>query len=210
METMGLIFDRANSALDVNNSPNPDLIEQGKNVGVVHSKTSIGCAGADRPRPVCSMDAIGPVAEDQDRHAQRIVWPGFYEGGKPGIVFSDVWRWRPRGIANFSGDPCLARPLAPLPAYSNGEGNNVILAPHVEQLTLPCLNDDAANGMVARRGVFGSSCGRRQGRHSQEEKKKNNSFYNLNAHGRIVLVSKRRSMATFSIAIFVGFLSEEQ
>jgi hypothetical protein len=179
-------------------------------VGVVHSKTSIGCAGADRPRPVCSMDAIGPVAEDQDCNAQWIVRPSFHKGGKPGIVFPDVWRRGPCGIADFSGDPCLARPFAPLAAYSNRIGNNIILTPHVEQLPLPCLNDDAANGMVAWRGNFGSSCGGRQGGQPQEEKKKNNSFYNLNAHGRIVLVSKHRSIAMFSVAIFAGLLSEEQ
>ena len=179
----------ASSALDINNSANPDLLEQGKDVGIVHSKTSIGCAGADRPGPVCSMDAIGSVAEHQDRHAKRIVGPGFYEGGKLGIIFSDMWRRRPIGVANFSGDPCLARPFAPLPAYSDGVGNNVIPASHVEQLPLPSLNDDAANGMVARHGIFGSSCGRRQSCHCQEEKKKDNPFYNLNAHGRIVLMS---------------------
>lgn len=162
----------ASSALDINNSPNPDLIEQGKNVGVVHAKTSIGCTRADRPRPICSVDAIGPVAEHQDRHAQWIVWPGFYKGGKPGIVFPDVWRRRPCGIADFSGDPCLPRPFAPLAANSNGVGNNVILAPHVEQLPLSCLDDDAANGMVA------GPCRGWQGCHCQEEKKKNNPFHN--------------------------------
>jgi hypothetical protein len=122
------------SALDINNSPNLDFLEQGKNVGIVHSKTSIGCACANCLRPVCPMDAIGPVAKDQDSDAKRIVWAGLYKSGKLGIVFSDMWRRRPIGIADFSGDPCLARPLASLPAYSNGEGNNVILAPHVEQL----------------------------------------------------------------------------
>lgn len=175
-ETIGPIVEGKNSALDVNNSANPDLLEQGKNVGIVHSKTSIGGAGADRRRPVGAMDAIGSVAEDQDRDAQWIVRAGFYESGKPGIILSDVWRRRPIGIADFSGDPCLACPLAPLPAYSDGVGNNVILAPHVEQLPLPCINDDAANGMVAGDRILRGSCGGRQGCHYQEENKNRNSF----------------------------------
>ena len=149
LEAGKLLFGAASSALDINNSPNPDLIEQGKNVGVVHSKTSIGCAGADRSRPVCSMDAIGSIAEHQDRNAQWIVRSGFYKSREPWIVFPDVWRRCPCGIADFSGDPCLPRPFAPLAAYSNGVSHNIIPAPHVEQLTLSCLNDDAANGMVA-------------------------------------------------------------
>lgn len=137
------------------------------------------------------MDAIGPVAEDQDCNAKRIVWPGFHESRKPRVVFPDMWRRRPCGIADFSGDPCFARPFAPLPAHSDGIGNNIILAPHVEELSLPRLDDDAANGMVARHGILGSSCGGRQGCHCQEEKEKNNSFYNLNAHGRIILAGNR-------------------
>jgi hypothetical protein len=78
------------SPLDINNGPNLDLLEQGKNVGIVHSKTSIGGISADCLGPVCPVDAIGPVAKDQDSDAKRIVRAGFYESRKAGIFFSNA------------------------------------------------------------------------------------------------------------------------
>ena len=77
----------AYSFLHINHGSDLDPLKEGKDIGVVHAKTAKGRVGANRLGPVCSVNAVGSIAQNEHGYAQRIIGTGLDELGSLGLLF---------------------------------------------------------------------------------------------------------------------------